>query len=286
MDNQRPRCGVTKIEMIVILVIAVVVVAVTYPAIRRSRCGAASLKDKTQITQIHKAMLSFANENEDLLPTPGLIQMRRNDSGVLVHDDTLNHSAPLYSYLIGANLVKPELLVSPDCIDETDAVWVKSHYDYAAYNPAANQFWDPTFTMRIDNSKVGANCSYAHMALCGDRRLNKWTNNRDAATPIISTRGTKGGATSGADFDRSPTLKLHLPRNQWVGHICFSDNHSETLDRFYPPLVHFAGPSEGDNIFAAEFRHPLGNQAADDAFLGVFAGSTELSVQAIYDPLD
>lgn len=106
MDNQRTRRGVTMVEMIVVLTIAAVVVAVTYPAFRRSRCGAASLTDKTQIMQIHKAMLAFADENEDLLPTPGLIRMRRTDFGELVHDYTLNHSAPFYSYLIAADMLK------------------------------------------------------------------------------------------------------------------------------------------------------------------------------------
>jgi hypothetical protein len=41
-----------------------------------------------------------------------------------------------------------------------------------------------------------------------------------------------------------------------------------------------------DNFFTAEFSHSQGNQAAADSFLGIFIGSTEFTVDPIYDPLE
>lgn len=47
------------------------------------------------------------------------------------------------------------------------------------------------------------------------------------------------------------------------------------------PHVHHASEKG-----AAEFPSSHGNQAAGDNFLGVFTGSTEFTVNDVYDPLD
>jgi hypothetical protein len=45
-----------------------------------------------------------------------------------------------------------------------------------------------------------------------------------------------------------------------------------------------AGPVP-DNIFAAEFPHPLGPEAAADAFLVICVGADAVSVEEVHDPL-
>lgn len=278
----------TEVVVVLVIVLAVLIVVFTLAVLRKARCGTASLQDKMQMQQIHKAVVVCSGEMNGRYPTPGLIQPLRPVGAEPIQDFSLNHSAPLYSYLVASDYFKPELLVSPDCIAETPAVRIKSDYDYSAYKPAINQFWDTTFSMRIDDPKIGANSSYAHMAICGDRREIKWRATGDAGSPVFGTRGTRGGALSGPDFDRSPTLRLHLPKNQWTGHVCFADNHADTLHDFFHPLVSFVVGQvvNKDNIYAAEFSDPRGNQAAADAFLGVFAGASEFGVSDVYDPLD
>ncbi|MCZ6836551.1 MAG: hypothetical protein O7G85_12315 [Planctomycetota bacterium] len=40
-----------------------------------------------------------------------------------------------------------------------------------------------------------------------------------------------------------------------------------------------------DNIFAAEFTHPEGNEASWDAWLTISIGSTATTVEEVFDPL-
>ena len=57
--------------------------------------------------------------------------------------------------------------------------------------------------------------------------------------------------------------------------------------RFYPQQSTF-DPDIGavlDNIFAAEFDHPNGKQAAGDAFLCISTAATQYTVNDVYDPL-
>ncbi len=111
----------------------------------------------------------------------------------------------------------------------------------------------------------------------------------DATLPVFGTRGVEDGLGPGnPEHDRSPTLRLHGPRNRWVGNICFNDNHTETWGGLTGGSVRFdpgTGP-RADNIFSAEFEHAQGNQAAADAFLGVFISATQFTVEDVYDPLE
>lgn len=281
--------GVTSVEVIVVIGVIAFLLVLLLPALKKARCGAQSLKDKTHVTQIQKAMLGFASEHRGVFPTPGLAAADHKMDGATPRFED-NHSAPLYSYMVALNLVKPDLLVMPDrsCGFETAAVVVKSDYNYSAIDPAAGKFWDTTFSMRIDSLKNGANGSYAHAALCGDRLLKQWRDTQRQAFAVIGTRGTRNGVTTGDDYTRSPTLKFHLPKKVWVGNVCFADNHSESVTDFHTGTCAFEvdGNRVKDNLFAAEFSHPEGNQAAADSFLGVFIGSTEFTVDPIYDALE
>ena len=73
----------------------------------------------------------------------------------------------------------------------------------------------------------------------------------------MGTRGTKDGATTGDEYFKSPTLQLHGPKKEWVGNICYADNHVETGVRtFYPSAVSYECGNiqlTKDNIFGAEF---------------------------------
>lgn len=288
--------GVTITEVVIVLFIVALIAAFVLPILHRSRCGAASLIDKTQISQIHKALIVDSSSRNGMYATPGLIQPLRGPSSgtdaATIQDYSLNHSASLYSYMVMSRLLMPETLVSNwECgCEVTRGVSVKDDYDFNAYQPIANRFWDSTFLMRIDDPKIGAHCSFANLALCGLRRQNQWRDSQNAGVACFGTRGTRNGATSGDDYTKSPTLRMHVPKNQWNGHVVFNDNHTETLDSFFSPLASYdqdkAGKPVKDNIYAAEFSSPNGNQSADDNFLCVSISSTEYTVNDVYDPLD
>lgn len=285
--------GMSRSSVVVILIIIVVVfalVALGVPALRTMQCGASSMRDAVQLRAIHSAMLVYAEDSSGLYPSPGLIRPLRLDDGTTEPDFSQNHSAPLYSYMVGANHFAAELLISPlRCTEVNPGIRVKDDYNYNTYDPAANSYWDPTFTVRIDDHSIGSNTSYAHLALCGERLRERWRSSMYSTLPVLSTRGTRDGAISGNEYDRSPTLRLHGPKSQWVGNIIFADGHAQMSDSFTPTGVMYTGSDserQPDNIFAAEFEHPLGPQAAGDAYLGIFTASTEHTVTPVYDPLD
>jgi prepilin-type N-terminal cleavage/methylation domain-containing protein len=268
--------GFTLVELLVVIAIIALLIGLLLPALAKARANANSLKDKTQIQQIHKAALGFANDSKNKLPLPGLINRKPdipsppglgNVPGVGPEDFGLNTSGNLYSAMIAQNLYKPDL-----CIGTTEVnpvIIQKTEYNFAAYNPASDTYWDTTFKTDpslTPGSNVESNSSYSHLALCGHRKKNRWNNNQDASTPTFSTRGTGGtymgqafgGAITGPEYSASPTLQLHLPKQQWVGHVCFNDNHCETLNAFFSPLTTYMAQNSflatKDNIFAAEYN--------------------------------
>ena len=72
-------------------------------------------------------------------------------------------------------------------------------------------------------------------------------------------RGIEDGVYPGdPKYDQSPTLQLHGAKKLWIGNICFSDNHTDQIENFYPAQTTYEATdsSDGpikDNIFAAEF---------------------------------
>jgi prepilin-type N-terminal cleavage/methylation domain-containing protein len=264
--------GFTLVELLVVIAIIALLIGLLLPALAKARANAQSLKDKTQITQVHKAALGFAGENKGKLPVPGLINRKADTFGVGQmsghgpEDFAQNTSANLYSAMIAQDLFKPELLLGTTEVNTT--IRIRTEYDFAKFNPASDTYWDPTFKCdpAIAPGSGESNSSYSHQALMGFRKKNKWNNSQGGSVPHFGNRGTggtfgglnNGGATQGDQYTKSPTLRLHLPRNQWVGHVVFSDNHAETLDNFFPPLTSYIKASGDplalkDNIFAAEF---------------------------------
>jgi hypothetical protein len=233
---------------------------------------------------VDKAMIQFASQNNGLPPLPGLAGRTALNSQD-PEDFSANHSATFYSYMIAMNLLRSEQLISPSEVNP--AVRVKEDYNYNAYQPAQGSFWDPTFAVRIDDPKVGSNVSFAHASGCGQFASDTaWRDANSSSLAIIGTRGPRDGATSGPEFDRSPTLRFHDPKNQWVGSIVFKDHHAETLNTFVIAMKHDAGQSFNDNFFKPDRADTRGNRLTSDSFLGLFIGSSEFTVDPIYDPLD
>ncbi len=282
--------GFTLIELLVVIAIIALLVGLLLPALAKAQRNARSMKDSAQIKEIHQSFIGFANEHKGKLPTPGLID-RLPDPYLGIdmpdlgpQDHALNITKNLYSAMIAQDFFNTDILIGPTevnllVVEDTD-------YDYAMYNPGADTYWDPNFSMGLqypqdfDNPLAEVNCSYAHMAICGDRKSTKWRDTQAGGDPILGTRGVgvDDGETiinPGDDaYEQSPTLELHGPKRQWVDNICFNDNHMERLGHFYPQLTTYEDPGtpqgpQKDNIFAAEFEHPNGNRAAADAWLVV-----------------
>jgi prepilin-type N-terminal cleavage/methylation domain-containing protein len=308
--------GFTLIELLVVIAIIALLIGLLLPALAKARANAASLKDKTQISMIHKSALTFAEDNKGRLPTPGLINRSPdtpappgvgNQPGIGPENRIRNITANLYASQVSQNFYNTDILIGTT---EVNALIVeKKDYNYNAYKPASDVFWDGDTgdaavgnTNFLGNPQTGSNVSYAHMALCGARKRNNWKNDQNAGTPVFGTRGTggtvgaspNGGALSGTAYEKSPTLELHGPKQQWVGHVCMNDNHTETLNNFYAALVVYYPQNSinqtRDNIYAAEFNdYPSGGsyQGSNDAWMGMFsaANSNGNNITPVWDAL-
>ncbi len=297
--------GFTLIELLVVIAIIALLVGLLLPALAKAQRNARSMKDSAQIKEIHQSFIGFAGDHKGKLPTPGLINRQADpilgqmpDTGP--EDNLLNTTKNLYSSMIAQDFFNADILIGPT---EVNLLVVEdTNYDYSDYHPGADTYWDPDFKMGLqfpqdsDDAEAEVNCSYAHMAICGNRKSIKWRDTQSGSDPILGTRGV--GSASGeeiidpgdTEYETSPTLELHGGKRQWVGNICFNDNHMESLGNFYPQLTTFEDPytlepPQKDCIFASEFTHPNGHQAAADAWLvvSIFATSTGYSVIPVYD---
>ena len=259
------RRGFTLVELLVVIAIIALLIGLLLPALARAQQNARTIKDANNVAQIHKSMLTFAqNEQGGRLPTPGLINRNavQLPSGLAqvpgqgLENQAQNSTANLYSAIIAQRFFNTDLVIGPTEVNPV--VQEKKDYDYKKYDPATDQYWDTNFKADINKDPASGVCntSYAHLALCGERKKTNWRNSTDSTKPLLGTRGTKAGTNSGDNYRLSYTLQLHGSEKEWQGNIVYADNHTESLKTFYPNNVAWecgAVNLSKDNIFNYEF---------------------------------
>ncbi|MHC4448404.1 MAG: hypothetical protein ACYSXF_11710, partial [Planctomycetota bacterium] len=162
------RRGIGRTEVIVIVAVLAGVVVIgcigtaflgglLLPAVAKARQNALTLKDATQIEELHTSLVIWGNADfAGVFPTPSLMKAGGDSAGTtavadLDEDFTLNHSANFYSMLVMQNYCSPELLISP--VEVSPHVKLPSGgtdgYDWESYAPTAGVYWDQSFVMHI-----------------------------------------------------------------------------------------------------------------------------------------
>ncbi|MDG2031053.1 MAG: prepilin-type N-terminal cleavage/methylation domain-containing protein [Phycisphaerales bacterium] len=333
--------GFTLVELLVVIAIIALLIGLLLPALAKARESARATKDSSQINQVHKAMLIYANSNADnQLPIPGKIRPwwsgERAGGGPSGEGypgrfgderGNMNNASNLYSVAIAQEYLKPEILIGPTEVNPI--VKQDQDFDYTMYRPTSGTYWDPSFAADIkgngssiqdDTDDWGGterpddecNASYAHLAIHMNnisvpggpsggngqenrRRTRFWVNYGASTCPVMGTRGVQSGITSGSRYEKSPTLQLLGPKQEWHGNLCFADNHMEAVKTFY--ASNYMCQSEGgnipDNVFAFEMEcGDDDNFMEADAWIGMcknaFDAGNNFSVGSLmqYDDLN
>ena len=104
--------------------------------------------------------------------------------------------------------------------------------------------WDPNFTADL---QLGANTSFAHLPLYGQRLRQSWQFTVGSTTALLGNRGPKDGVAD-------PQSYTYGRDGRWAGHVVFGDGHIEFVSTFTPNGLFYEdhGQRLPDNLFRVD----------------------------------
>jgi hypothetical protein len=191
----------------------------------------ASHQDRTYLVSIFQSLAVGAQLHDGRFLVPSALTRRRD-----IADDT---TAGLFSAMIAQQYAAPEQLISAN--ERNPNVWIDDDYDYLAYNPAEDTYWDPAFVADLEQK---SNASFAHVPLYGERLRQLWRFGVGSSTPLMGNRGP----ADGVDDPNSYTYGLD---GRWAGQLVFGDGHVEYVETFTLNSLFYnaGGQRQPDNLF-------------------------------------
>ena len=250
----RKRNGFTLIELLVVMAIIALLLGLLLPALAKARATARQVKSATQLNQIHKGFLIFSTNDNDIFLTPGRINRCGTTPGKGPEDESVNSHANLYGACISGEFFTPQLLVDPS--EASGNVAIASTYDIERYSPPADVYWDDQDFSRFKADLEGTcNTSYATMLLYGNRKPRQWKKSMDSKYAVVGNRGVEDSSLNEQDYLGSKTLLIHGSRKEWIGNICYNDNHVALSRTFAPDSlaqINSNGTVVDDTLFAED----------------------------------
>ena len=232
----RKRNGFTLIELLVVMAIIALLLGLLLPALAKARASARQVKDATQLNQTHKGWLIMSTDYNDIFPTPGMVNRCGDTPGKGDEDRSVNSHANLFAATISAEYATPQILVSPS--EASANVAIASTYDLEAYSPPLDKFWDTNNFSRFKaDLQQTCNTSYGTCLLYGDRKARQWRKSLDSKFAVLGNRGVENSSYDEDTYLGSKTLQIHGTRKEWVGNVCYNDNHVELTRTFAPTTL-------------------------------------------------
>lgn len=274
------RRGITRIEIIALLVVLAVVAAIVIPALDRARRNEADLLRTGAVREQMRAFLAWAEVNNGQFPLPSALDL--TDATVAAKGGAKNTSANIVSILIWCNLTTPERQV-----DKHESGNIEVDEDYQHTNPrnavrSGEALWDPAFSADFTGAVPG-NLSWAHRVPT-PWSSPRWGNSLRAAAPVVSSRGARMSGVGGTPSEPRPIwadpASRHLIKSGgrlgWEGPVGYGDGHVT-----YETSVFVSGMRRGDALF---FDEPGSAHDGND-YLSIFtkAGEARSDFVAIWD---
>jgi prepilin-type N-terminal cleavage/methylation domain-containing protein len=300
--NKAKKTGFTLIELLVVMAIIALLLGILLPALNKARAKARQVKSATQLSQIHKGLITFASDEDGIFPTPGRIARKQYNNAFVPgkgdEDYLANNHANMYSAMIQRSFVSPQLLICPAEVNSRCVV--DSDYNYEEYKPIQGAFWDmhedyvgsPETEPELANWDDSGfqsdlfdecNVSYATMMLVGKRKKDQWRDGMDSSYVVLGTRGPGeddgtsyaiGSEAVDGLYENSQTIGIFGGREEHFGNQCFNDGHLEYSNTFIPSGHSKWEDQDGnyneDDIYVNEDTTPTSNNAngaGKDAFI-------------------
>jgi len=261
----------TLIELLVVMAIIALLLGILLPALSKARAKARQVKDSTQLSQIHKGLVTYAADKDGVFLIPGLVRRTQVNGqwvpGKGAEDVTDNHHGALYSALVQLNFASPPLLYCPSEVSANVAP--KANYNFNAYRPLQGLYWDETFGADLNNE---CNVSYGTCLINGQRRRREWRDALSSDFVVIGTRGPNGGngqesCLNDPDvFEQSRTLGFFGGRNEFWANHCYNDGHVGYTNQLSPD-GHAKYKSGDDSLMEDEVYAHEDTDRGADAFL-------------------
>ena len=79
MKNKKAKkTGFTLIELLVVMAIIALLLGILLPALNKARAKARQVKSATQLSQIHKGLITYASDEDGIFPTH-VIEINENE---------------------------------------------------------------------------------------------------------------------------------------------------------------------------------------------------------------